>query len=162
LFSDGSDCRSFLHGLARAHEEDDLEIHAFCLMGTHFHLVARAEPEVLRRSLQRLKGWYALNFNRKRGRAGPVFDGRYRALPLEMEPHATAAVIYLALNPVRAGLAAHPDQWPFGSHRAHACLEARPHWLAPLDRLGLFASAETYREAVALAVDDLRGGQDLS
>ncbi len=156
LFADRSDCLSFLHGLARTHTEDSLEIHAYCLMGTHFHLVVRAEPDVLRRSMKCLKGWYALGLNARCGRVGPVFDGRYRAFPVKTEAHAAAAIVYLALNPVRAGITRHPDEWPYSSHRAHAGLEARPHWLASLDRLALFASAASYRDAIDAAVQQIR------
>jgi hypothetical protein len=44
------------------------------------------------------------------------------------------------------------NMWPFGSHRAHAGLDPRPDWLAPLDELGVFHGHESYREAVVAAV----------
>src|SRR5262245_2576175 len=100
LFADPADCALFRHGLARAHVEDGLEIHAYCLMGTHFHLVVRARPDVLARSMQRLKGWYAHGFNARRSRVGPVFDGRYASHAVDSDAHACAAVVYIALNPL--------------------------------------------------------------
>jgi putative transposase len=142
----------FGHGLARIHAEDGLRVYAYCLMGTHFHLIVGAEPDVLGRSMRRLKGWYAYELNARRNRAGPVFDGRYEARALATETHVWAAVVYVAVNPVRAGLKPHPDLWPYGSHRAHAGLEGRPPWLAPVDELGLFQHSGSYREAVDEAV----------
>jgi putative transposase len=152
LFADAADCMVFGHGLARIHAEDGLRVYAYCLMGTHFHLIVGAEPDVLGRSMRRLKGWYAYELNARRNRAGPVFDGRYEARALATETHVWAAVVYVAVNPVRAGLKPHPDLWPYGSHRAHAGLEGRPPWLAPVDELGLFQHSGSYREAVDEAV----------
>ena len=85
LFADADECLLFQHALARVHAKDGLEIHAYCLMGTHFHLLVRSEPDVLTRSMRRLKGWYAHELNAKRGRCGPVFDGRYTARAVASE-----------------------------------------------------------------------------
>jgi hypothetical protein len=121
-------------------------------MGTHFHVIVGAEPVQLARAMRRLKGWYAHEVNDRGGRTGPVFDARYDARPLASEAHVGAAVVYVAVNPVRAGLRRHPDEWPFGSHRAHAGLEPRPKWLEPIDRLGVFSSRAGYRDAIDAAV----------
>ncbi|TML67953.1 MAG: hypothetical protein E6G14_11310 [Actinobacteria bacterium] len=159
LFADRDDCVLFLQALSRAHAEHGLETHAYCLLGTHFHLVVRAEPDALTRSMRVLKGWYAHELNRRRGRVGPVFDGRYFATEIATEEHAGAAMVYVALNPVRAGLTQHPDHWPFSSHRAHAGLDTRPEWLMPLERLGLFSHEADYRNAIAGAVRQLRSSR---
>ena len=152
LFADARDCELFRHGLARTRIEGGWRILAYCLMGTHFHVIAGAEPEQLARAMRRLKGWYAHEVNDTRGRTGAVFDARYAARPLASEAHAGAAVVYVAVNPVRAGLRRHPDEWPFGSHRAHAGLEACPAWLEPIERLGVFSNRAGYREAIDAAV----------
>jgi hypothetical protein len=49
-------------------------------------------------------------------------------------------------------LKAHPDEWPFASHRAHAGLDAHPIWLESLNQLGLFPNATSYRETIDAAV----------
>jgi REP element-mobilizing transposase RayT len=156
LFEDEDDCAAFDHALARAHRLDGLEIHAYCLMGTHFHLVVRSAPDVLSCAMRRLKGWYAYTLNAKRGRRGPVFDRRYSAGAVATEAHAYATVVYVALNPVRAGLVEHPDEWPYGSHRAHAGLDARPVWLAAPSELAGWSSERAYRAAIDEAVDEVR------
>jgi REP element-mobilizing transposase RayT len=73
LFLDASDCAAFRHSLALVHADDPWRLFAYCLMGTHFHLVVRAEPDALAQAMRRVKGWYALELNRRRGRSGPVF-----------------------------------------------------------------------------------------
>jgi REP element-mobilizing transposase RayT len=70
LFEDTLDYTAFLHGLARAVRKDGLELHAYCLMGTHFHLLVRADAAVLSSSMRRLKGWYTQMTNDRRGRVG--------------------------------------------------------------------------------------------
>ena len=98
--------------------------------------------------MRRLKGWYAHELNRRRQRVGPVFDGRFHSGALVTETHARAAIIYLALNPARAGLRDRPELWPFGSHRAHIGVEPRPGWLEPVSELGIFQDAGSYRDGV--------------
>jgi len=155
LFADATEYELFRHGLALTHARDGWRIYAYCLMGTHFHLVAGADPDVMARAMGR-RGWYAHELNLSRGRCGPVFDGRYAARPLATEAHACATAVYLAVNPVRAGLRSHPDEWPFASHLAHAGLEPRLPWLEPVDSLGLFVDVGAYRAAVDAAVDRIR------
>ena len=98
----------------------------------------------------RLKGWYAQELNRRLERSGPIFDKRFGALALGSESHVAAALIYLAVNPVRAGLVEEADAWPYGSHRAHAGLEPRPRWLEPVEGL-MIHDVSSYREAVDFA-----------
>ena len=157
LFADFYDVAVFRHALARAHVEDGLRLYSYCLMGTHFHLIAGAEPEPLSRALGRLKGWCAQELNRRRGRSGPIFDKRFAARALGSESHVAAALIYLAVNPVRAGLVEQADTWPYGSHRAHADLEPLPRWLEPVEGLMIY-DGSSYREAVDAAARRIRQG----
>jgi REP element-mobilizing transposase RayT len=151
LFADPVDCDAFRHGLSLV-AGAGVRVFAFCLMGTHFHLLVRAEPEELAAAMRRLKGWYAHTFNKRRGRVGPVFDERYDARPIVSERHGVAAAVYIDLNPVRAGLRSHPAQWTQSSYRCNAGLEPRPVWLAPLSELGLLGDTE---ERVAAAYREL-------
>ena len=152
LFVDATDCAAFLHGLAVMQSNDPWRVYAYCLMGTHFDCIVRAELDLLGRAMRRLKGWYAHELNARRGRTGPAFDDRCHASAIATEAHAFAAVVYVELNPVRAVLCAHPSTWPFSGYRAHAALEPSPGWLASLDGLGLPGDAKTDSEAVEHAM----------
>jgi len=158
LFATRSDCTLFLYLLS---EVERIAIHAYCLLGTHFHLVARGDAAAVAASMRTLKGRYGQEINRRRARVGPLFDSRYAALPIESDEHVSAAFVYIAMNPVEAGIADRPEQWLFGSHRAHAGIDPRPAWLAPIETLGVFPEHADYVGAVSAAMqrreEDNRG-----
>jgi len=155
LFEGAPDCATFCNVLELVHDDIGLSLEAYCLMGTHFHLLIRSEPRGLARAMQRIKSRYAQEMNRRRDRSGPLFEARYGAVPVESDEHCHAAFVYVAVNPVQAGLVAAAADWPFGSHRAHAGLVAPPRWLLPIRTSGVFRSTYTYVDAVDLAVADI-------
>jgi len=155
LFEGAADCTAFCHVIEIVHEDIGLALESYCLMGTHFHLLVRSEPRALARAMQRIKSRYAQEMNRRRDRLGPLFEARYGAAPIESDEHCRAAFVYVAVNPVQAGLVNAAADWPFGSHRAHAGLVAPPRWLLPIRTSGVFASAYTYVDAVDTAVVEI-------
>ena len=94
-------------------------------MTNHIHLVVVPEREdSLARALKRVHSEYALGFNRVDGRTGHLWQNRFFSCPLD-ESHLITALRYIDLNPVRAGLAAKPWDWPWSSARAHTLEHAR-------------------------------------
>jgi putative transposase len=89
--------------------------YAFCLMGTHYHVVVAAERHALSAGLQRLNGVYAQLFNRRHGRTGHLFGGRFHAWVIADERHLHATCAYVLENPVRAGLCATVSEWPWSA-----------------------------------------------
>jgi putative transposase len=85
--------------------------HAYCLMGTHYHLILETPREGLSSGMQRLNGIYAQRFNYRHRRRGRLFEGRFAAYVLRDERHFGAALQYLLDNPVRAGLCTEPAEW---------------------------------------------------
>lgn len=79
-----------------------------------------------------LNGVYAQAFNRRHGRDGHLFQGRYRAILIESDEHLLAAVSYVVRNPVRA-LCATPGEWRWSSHQA--VVGQRPPGFLALDEL---------------------------
>ena len=92
---------------------------AYCLMPNHVHLIVCPETsDGLARALGSAHRRWA-NFVNARGRwRGHLFDGRYASVAMD-EDHLLAAVRYVALNPVRARLAARAEHWPWSSVHAH-------------------------------------------
>jgi len=80
--------------------------YAFVLMGNHYHLMAETPEATLSRGMRQLNGVYTLGFNRRHGRVGHLFQGRFKAILVERESHLLELIPYVALNPVRAGLVA--------------------------------------------------------
>jgi REP-associated tyrosine transposase len=77
LFVDDADRSGFLAFLDHVSDPERWRVFAFCLMGTHFHLVLRADLGQLSRGMQRLKGRYGQYLNERRGRWGHVFEARF-------------------------------------------------------------------------------------
>lgn len=113
-------------GLLRTHsKETGLRILAYCLMDNHIHLVCvPEEPDSLAVSLRRAHGRCAQYVNALKQRGGHLWQGRFYSCPLD-ENHLWAALRYVELNPVRAGLVTKPEAHPYSSALAHLSLSGR-------------------------------------
>jgi putative transposase len=96
-----------------------VECWAYCRMPNHVRLIlCPTTAEGLALALGSVHRRWA-NFINARGRwRGHMFDGRFASVPMD-EDHLMAAVRYVALNPVRARLAAKAQDWPWSSVAAH-------------------------------------------
>ena len=144
--------------LAEAAARHGCAIHAYVLMTNHVHLLATPRSaESLPRLMQSLGRRYVRSVNAAYRRTGTLWEGRYRAAPIDSEAYFLACCRYIELNPVRAQMAAHPGDYPWSSWRAHALGAVDP--LAadhPLYRaLGRTATArqEAYRALFDAAFD---------
>lgn len=97
-----------------------LEIWAYCWMSNHVHLLVVAHrPDSLARAVGVSHRRYSWHVNRRQGWSGHLWANRFFSTPLDA-PHLLHAVRYVELNPVRAGLADEPIDYPWSSARAHA------------------------------------------
>jgi putative transposase len=106
IFRDDIDRTSFLELLARTCEKTGWEVHAYCLMRNHFHLVVETPRANLVAGMKWLLGSYTMRFNRRYQLCGHLFAGRYKSLLIdERDPLYLRTVCdYVHLNPARAGL----------------------------------------------------------
>lgn len=153
VFRDDVDRREMLQILGRVVDLFGWQLHAWVLMGNHYHLLLGTPEATLSRGMRQLNGDYAGHFNRRHGRDGHVFQGRFKAILVQREAHLLEVARYVVLNPVRAGLAASAADWPWSSFRATAGLEPAPEWLDTSFLLDFFGSrrgpaAAKYREFV--------------
>lgn len=121
IFHDEADYRIFLEGLRRYREVCGFSLYAYCLMPNHLHLLLRVqeEGEALDKIMRRLGTWYVYRYNRRYERSGPLFDGRYKSEVVEDDPYFLAVLRYIHRNPVKAGLVARPDLYPYSSCAAY-------------------------------------------
>src|SRR4051794_28036447 len=113
LFEDDRDRAVFLRMLLHVVEEFGLECAAYCLLGTHYHLlVSGAQPD-LSVSMHRLNGRYARHFNARYRRRGHVFGDRFSAYVVRDDRHFEKAMLYIQADPVKAGLARTVAEWPW-------------------------------------------------
>ena len=80
IFRDDRDRREFLEMLGEACGKTGWQVHAWCLMGNHFHAVVETPEPNLVEGMKWLLGKYSGRFNRRHRLAGPVFSGRYKGL----------------------------------------------------------------------------------
>jgi putative transposase len=128
--------------------------HAYCLMGNHFHLAVETPEANLAAGMQYLKSRYAIWFNDVCGREGALFERRYFSELAETEAHAYELIRYIALNPVRARLCAHPREWPWGSYPALVGLVKTPAFLCSKLVHDLYGEGERGITLFERAVED--------
>jgi putative transposase len=140
IYLDDSDREDYLAKLAAVVERQEWNCLSYCLMGNHLHLLLETPKPNLWPGMQRLHGGYARYFNRRHRHVGHLFQDRFRARLIENDAQLLIAAMYVALNPVVAGLCEAPEQWRWSSHSAIARGE-EPAWLNPQRLLGTLAAA---------------------
>jgi putative transposase len=110
------------------------QVLAYCLMGNHYHFVLHTREANLSRLMRHINGVYTQVFNRRHGKVGHLFQGRFKAILVDRDAYLLEVCRYVELNPVRAGVVDAPAEWPWSSYRAHAGQADTPPWL---DTIGL-------------------------
>ena len=123
-----ADYRYFLACIARVVWLGLLELHAFCLMRNHYHLLVRSVGR-LGEALKLIQNRYSRYFNRRLRRDGPLWRTRFQSYPVTTNSYHRLLVSYIDSNPVAAAAAASPREFRYGS-AFHYARERRPPWLA--------------------------------
>ncbi len=120
MFRDDFDRTDFCKRLDRTIDKYGWRCHAFCLMGTHYHLLVEVEEDALQPGMSILNGTYAQTFNLRWGRSGHLKGSPYGAKLVETDSYLFECIRYIANNPVEAGMCTHPADWPWSSYRRSA------------------------------------------
>ena len=123
IFCDEADKRFFLKILYALLAEYDILLGGFCLMDNHVHLILLRQSISLYKFMHRLLTKYALYFNKKYKRKGPVFDGRYHSFIILKERHLINDVIYVNQNPAKAGMVKYSYEYAYSSARCYYGME---------------------------------------
>ncbi|MBW2065942.1 MAG: transposase [Deltaproteobacteria bacterium] len=115
IYEDDTDREKFLEYLGKASERFSIIIYTYCLMNTHYHLLVQTPEANLSLAMQWLNVSYATYLNRKRGRYGHLFQGRFKALLIDADGYLTHLSRYIHLNPVRAKMVSLPAEYPWSS-----------------------------------------------
>jgi REP element-mobilizing transposase RayT len=109
IFESDEDRKAFLFRLGQVCGSHGWRVHAWVLMGNHFHLLLETPEPNLVSGMKYLLGTFSQGWNARRARRGHVFQGRYKSVPVsaaEGSPYYfRIAADYIHLNPARAGLA---------------------------------------------------------
>ncbi len=156
IFENDSERERFLGCLAGAKQKYGLEVHCYCLMSNHYHLLVRSAEGRLSQAMSWLSSRFTQSLNFEKGRDGPVFRGRFTSILVSSNDHLVEASRYIHLNPVVAGLAAMPDEWKWSSAAAYLERTRKPQWLEVEFILGMFpenAGQRGYREYLNAATE---------
>jgi len=117
IFHTAADYPYWLDLLLEQSQRYAVKIHAYVLMGNHFHLLATPQTvDGLPKMMQSVGRGYVRYFNQAHGRSGTLWEGRYRSTLMQPERYLLACMVYMDLNPVRAGLVAQAKDHPWSSH----------------------------------------------
>jgi len=104
IFHDAADRRLFLKLVGEAVDEFKLVIHAYCLMGNHFHLLTEVPKANLDLAMHHVASNYVRAFNKRHGGDGPMFRSRYTSLLIEHDRYFMAVARYICRNPLAFGV----------------------------------------------------------
>ncbi|MBL8024173.1 MAG: transposase [Elusimicrobia bacterium] len=119
IFSDKIDYDDFLERLEKGLEQCPGQLLGWALMPNHFHLLFRAGTRGISALMQRVMTGYAVAFNHRHGRAGHLFQNRYKSIVCEEETYLLELVRYIHLNPIRAKIVRNMEElksYPYSGH----------------------------------------------
>jgi putative transposase len=157
VFPMAADHQMFLALLDESARKFGVALHAYVLMGNHFHLLATpSTADGLPQMMQAAGRRYVRYFNDSQGRSGTLWEGRYRATVIEAERYLLACMVYMDLNPVRAGLMPEAKGYPWSSYGHYAGLRVdsllTPHPLVWALGNTPFAREVAYAELVRAGI----------
>jgi putative transposase len=94
-------------------------LHAYVLMGNHYHLIGETPRANLSAVMHSINGAYTTYFNKKRKRSGHLFQGRYKAILIDHDSYLLELSRYIHLNPVKAGMVEKPEDYAFSSYASY-------------------------------------------
>jgi REP element-mobilizing transposase RayT len=106
-----------------------IRVAAYCLMSNHYHLLLQTPQGNLDRCMRHINGIYTQRFNRQHQADGQLFRGRYKAMLVDADRYLLELVRYIHRNPLRAGLVAKNEDYPWSSHSEYASATTRGTWL---------------------------------
>ena len=131
IFMDSADFQRMLALLQNHAKERDVQVHSYVLMSNHLHLLLTPlQNDSLPKMMQAVGRSYVLYFNKRHGRSGTLWEGRYRSSLIQTERYFLACMAYIDLNPVRAGMVAHAADYGWASH-GHYIGRQNEAWLTP-------------------------------
>jgi len=117
IFATAADYQFWLDLLLEQATRYQVQIHAYVLMVNHFHLLATPQTsDGLPKLMQAVGRSYVRYFNQSQQRTGTLWEGRYRSTVIQPERYLLACMVYMDLNPVRAGLVTQAQDYPWSSH----------------------------------------------
>jgi REP element-mobilizing transposase RayT len=157
IFADPEEAIEFIEIIRDIKKRDGWTIFAWCVMSNHFQVVLRTSSVPLWRGMHGIQNRFSRGFNRRHGRTGSLWQGRYKTKYVEDQSYLDRLVLYVHVNPVKGGLVDDPEEYTFAGHR-----EVKRRFRSPLvdveDMLLCFgetqkAARRSYLQAMRIGAD---------
>lgn len=157
IFADPEEAIEFTEIVRDIKKRDGWTIFAWCVMSNHIHIVLRTSSIPLWRGMHGIQNRFSRGFNRRHGRTGSLWQGRYKTKYVDDQSYLDQLVLYVHLNPVKGGLVDDPEEYVFAGHR-----EVKRRFISPLvdveDMLLCFgetqkAARRSYLKAMKIGAD---------
>jgi REP element-mobilizing transposase RayT/DNA-binding transcriptional regulator YiaG len=160
MFADAVDRERYYDLLDAGVATYEIECHQDVQMGNHVHLLLEGRMADVSKLLWFVSHRYARTYNARHGEENHLHGRRFHASEVPDKRAARAVAVYIAMNPVRAGLCSHPLDWEYGSYRAHVTDEPpRPHLSTNYTRELFVARTIGFEAAIDVALNRKQGGR---
>lgn len=129
LFVGKVDYQQFLDLLQETADLFNVNVTAYCLMPTHYHLMVQTPDANLSRCMRHLNGIYTQGYNVRHDRDGTLFRGRYKSILVDADSYVLQLVRYIHKNPLKAGIVKYLDQYVWSSHKGYLSKAKKWDWL---------------------------------
>ena len=121
IFFAASDRELLTEIFAEAIDRWNARVHAYCYMTNHLHALVQVSDFPLGRLMLHVAGQYARRMQARLPTTGHLFERRYHAVLVDTDAYLLELLRYIHLNPVRGGLVASADEYPWSSHHVYSC-----------------------------------------
>jgi putative transposase len=152
---DRRDYECFVSELDKAATRYEWDVFSWCLLDNHHHVLLRTPKHGFSEGFREMNGNHSRRTNHRHGRSDHSFRNRPAVTPIAGDAHLIQSVLYIARNPIEAGLVRTAAAWQWGSYRALVGMEPAPPWLVVDEVLGLFGrTPEAARRELARIVHE--------
>jgi len=155
IYLHDKDYRLFLKCLEEAVELWKVNICGYCLMPNHYHLLIQTPEANLSRCMRHINGVYTQRFNRYHRLDGSLFRGRFKSILIGDDNYLIQLLRYICFNPVKAGIAHTPKEYPWSCYADYVSVTPQNQWL---NRDLLFARFQLKRAKGMYKKEDLLSG----
>ena len=113
IYQNGTDKEKFLEIVCKACKMYKANVHDYCLMDNHYHLLIQTTEDNLSLLMHQISSNYAIYFNRKYGRVGHLWQGRFKSWFVFKEEYLYLLIRYIENNPLKANLSKRVGEYPF-------------------------------------------------
>lgn len=121
IFIDDADRGVYLDLLHDVKSIHNIKVYAYALMSNHVHIFIKTVLPNISAAICSLHLGYSKYFNKRHGHSGHIFGTRFKSKLVQRDRYFLALLRYIHMNPVKAGMAATPEQYAWSSHLAYLC-----------------------------------------